>query len=178
MKTMTNKCKSCSGNYAVQPERGGNCVSVRRGGEQPPTEQTVRNDSELHLMSLDSVQPVKPSRFVVGEGRRGWARVNEGAAMNRARDTNGEVKSIHRHGGVSGGGTSGSGMVLSEDLPANALWATRGASLVTDKAALVCREVGAAHSSDEALVMRVERRGRSWLKWRQRSKGQVMACEA
>ena len=71
---------------------------------------------------------------------------------------------------------SASGMATSGEIPADAFWATPGTSPSSDEAVGVCREVGAARSSEEAPVTGAEPRGRRWFDVRQRSEGPVMAC--
>jgi len=57
-----------------------NSVAVRRGWKLREMEQTSRNESEPHLMSLETSQTRdKPSLSLLGEGR--WGRVGQQPAL-------------------------------------------------------------------------------------------------
>lgn len=109
-------------------------------------EQTGRNESEPHLMSLDKFRTGdKPSRCLIGEGRR------EEAGQQPAPP--------HRSGGVGVGSTSVSSVRES--------WEISGGGCKTQppaqagrasKAGGVAGEVGVLRSSREASVMGVEPR--------------------
>jgi hypothetical protein len=157
MKTMTGKCESCPAITLFSRE--GTVTESPRGGVGSDCQfaQAVRNDSELHPMSLDSVKTVKPSRCIDGQGRRDRTKIEEDIApRSGVRDHfNSGRRSGQRHGGVSGGGMSVNGMETSGEIPANAQRVTPGTSSLSNEVMGVCREVGAARSSEEAPVMGV-----------------------
>jgi hypothetical protein len=62
--------------------------------------QTVRNENEAHLMSLDKNKPVKSNRWCIGEGETERRLVNP---VRNGRDLN-NCCCAQYHGGVSGRG--------------------------------------------------------------------------
>jgi RNA-directed DNA polymerase len=118
-------------------------------------EQSGRNDSEPHQMSLEIISTSEPSHFLSGEGRR---------------HPSAEENSLHsldeRTGGVCGGGMAGKDSGVSREASAD-IWLhgrpeTSGASTANPrKTGGVSGGVGDAHSSDDACdrTTRAERRG-------------------
>jgi len=91
---------------------------------------------------------MKPSLFKIGEGCQDWAKVNPAAS---GRDLNDGLSS-HRHGGVRGVGMQEQVVGVRGEIPADR-WQhqTAGTSSASVcEAGLVCEEVGAVRSSEEA----------------------------
>ena len=109
-------------------------------------EQTGRNESEPHLMSLDKLRTGdKPSRCLIGEGRR------EGAGQQPAPP--------HRSGGVGVDGTSASSVRESWEISGDgSKTQTNAQAGWASEAGVVAGEVGVPHSSRETPVMGVEPR--------------------
>jgi hypothetical protein len=125
----------------------GNCVSVRKRGEQPVARQAACIEGEPHQMSLEKPQIVEPSRLKPGEGCQDWAKVNP---VENGRDLNDDMSS-HRHDVVCGGGMPDKVGVLTEEIwPGGWQRPTAGASGQSREARSARTEVGAAHSREEA----------------------------
>lgn len=103
---------------------------------------------EPHLMSPENLQTVKPSLFKTDEGRRDWTKVNPAKS---GRDLN-DGLSNQRHGVVSADGMCATVLVLMEEICVDGRRRpTADTSVQRREVRLVGAEVGAAHSSDEAV---------------------------
>ena len=119
-------------------------------------------------MSLDTYRTMKPIPWGRGEGR--WEQIRLGNNAIPARNGVSESKhnrcyaSAHRHGGVGGVGMLRSRVGKRGEILSSAEVLCRHQQQAfqvfqNDKDALARKEVGGAHSSDEALVMRSGAKG-------------------
>ena len=113
-------------------------------------------------MSLETCQSMKPIPCVRGEGRRGEIRLGIEASSLRGSflesKNNRCNASHHRHGGVGGVGMLRRVMKLREEILKCACrlqaCEQQASQAYKSKGVLALEEVGEAHSSEEALVMR------------------------
>ena len=118
-------------------------------------EQSGRNDSEPHPMSLDTATTHEPSRYPNGE-----------VCKHPSAETNSRHSLGERMGGVSEGGMTGKDPGVSRDTCDDVWLLTQPATsspseAIPRKAGKVIAGVGAVHSSDDARAKttRAERRG-------------------
>ena len=113
-------------------------------------------------MSLENCQTMKPIPWGLGEGR--WDEIRLGIEASSLRRSFLESKnnrcnaSHHRHGGVSGVGMLRRVMKLRGEILSRAtsirMREQQASQVRENKDVLAWEEVGKAHSSEEALVMR------------------------
>lgn len=167
MKLKDNMCESHISKIRLFIREGSvNCVIVRSGGEQTCAVLAGRNESEPHRMSLENYKTREPSPSSQDEGRRELPESSVGKPGCK------QLLAIQRSGGVGEGSMSGSIYRINwETFQSEGANSTANASLEINEVCWALEGVGVLHSSDEAVVMMVERRRGTYVYANQRREG-------